>query len=401
MERKKKKKILFMVINMNIGGTEKALLNMLDEIPEEQYDITLLMLEEFGGFLEAVQNHVTIQYLDGYEKIKRSLEEPPYLLAKNYISNWKLSKGINHFFYHTMSKVFNDRSSYFEYLLKNCERDTTEYDIAVAYAGPMDFISYYIAKKIKAKRKIQWIHFDVSKIGFNLSFAKKFYPKFDKVFVVSNTAREKIIKYLPHLSEKIETFYNTLSPSSINKLAKQGEGFRDNFKGTRILTVGRLSKEKGQDIAIQVCAMLKKSGYNIRWYCIGEGNARKEYENLIIKYDVAEEFVLLGSQSNPYPYMDQCDIYVQPSRYEGFCITLSEAKCFKSPIVITNFTGASEQITNEINGLIVSIEKKEIYLGITKILNNNKLIDNLKNALCSENLDKNNDLQKLYNIFEM
>ncbi len=110
----------------------------------------------------------------------------------------------------------------------------------------------------------------------------------------------------------------------------------------------------------------------MRGYIIGDGPNKNEYQNLINNLGLKDNCILLGAKKNPYPYMKNCDIYVQPSRHEGYCITLAEARCFDVPIVTTNFTGASEQVINEETGIITKIDSEEVYLAIKKLLDNKK-----------------------------
>lgn len=393
-----KRKILFMLINMNIGGTEKALLNMISEIPREEYDITLLMLEEYGGFLNSIPSHVQIKYLNDYKDIRNILNMPPLVTAYDLSRTGKLIKAFNIMLLHLLSKMTKERSIFYKYVLKDYKKFKTEFDVAVAYAGPMDFISYFIINKIKAKKKIQWIHFDITKIGFNKNFAAKIYSKFDKVFVVSDEGKNKLINFLPKLKEKTETFFNLISPSSIVKMAHDGKGFEDDFNGVRILTVGRLTKEKGQDLTIPVLDKLKKAGYDVRWYCIGEGGARTEYENSVKEYGVKDNFIFLGAKSNPYPFMKQCDLYVQPSRHEGYCITLAEAKCFNKAIISTDFTGASEQIIHNHTGLIVNFDEQEMYKGIKQLLDDEKFKRKIEENLQQRVINTTTEIEKLLKI---
>lgn len=368
-----KKKIIFMVINMNVGGTEKALLNMISELPKDQYDITILMLEKYGGFLNSIPGEVHVKYLKGYSSIKKMLNEPPQRTAIHFFKRGKPVKALTLLFLHLITTMIKDRSLFFKYLLRHIPESDQEYDVAVAYAGPMDFISYFVLNKIKATRKIQWIHFDITKIGFNRHFAAKIYQKFDQIFVVSNKGRDQFIQAIPSLKDKTGTFRNQMSSQLVRKMADEAHGFTDDFDGTRILTVGRLSKEKGQDLTIPVLARLKQDGYKVRWYCVGDGGARTEYEKLIQEYRLEDDYILLGSDPNPYPFMKQCDLYVQPSRHEGYCITLAEAKCFGHPIVSTNFTGASEQISQEQTGLIIEFDERQMINAVRRLLEDEAL----------------------------
>jgi glycosyltransferase involved in cell wall biosynthesis len=390
-----KKKILFMVINMNIGGTEKALLNMINEMPKDKYDITILMLEKYGGFLESIPNWVNIKYFHGYKNVKGTINNPPLQTIKEALKNKKILHALFLLVLNLLSKFSKERSCLYRYLLRNYPIDSTKYDVAVAYAGPMDFISYFVIEKVKAKKKVQWIHFDITKIGFNLKFANKNYIKFSNIFVVSKKGKEQLATKIPKLRDKIDCLYNIISPHHITELANKGLGFTDSFTGLRILTVGRLSKEKGQDLCIPVLAKLIKEGYNLKWYCIGEGSARTEYEKLIQQYNLEKDFILLGQNQNPYPFMKECDIYVQSSRHEGYCITLAEAKCFNKSIITTNFNGAKDQIRNEHNGLIVNFEEYELFSAIKNILDDEILRFKLQKNLEMDRGENAKDLYKL------
>ena len=395
------KKLLFMCINMNIGGTEKALLTMLNEIDDSKYDITLLMLEEYGGFLNEIPSFVKVKYVDEYKSIKPFVNEPPKILIKRLIKNKAYLIGLSTLLNYSISKITKNISYYYKYILKNIKGIDEEYDLAVAYAGPMDFITYFVLNKIKAKKKVQWIHFDINKIGFNRKFAKRNYKKFDKIFVVSEEGKEKLINLIPALNNKVEAFFNIISCNLIENMSKNEKSFDDLFDGVRILTVGRLSKEKGQELTINVLARLKNEGYKVRWYCIGDGQEKYNYRNRIKRLDIENDYILLGSKLNPYPFMKDCDIYVQPSKHEGYCITLGEARCFDNPIVTTNFTGANEQIKNEVTGLVCDISEQGIYQAIKRLLDNKELYKDIRSNLSNEIVDSTNEISKLEKLVNL
>lgn len=371
------KKILFMIINMNVGGTEKALLNMISEMPRDKFEISILMLEEYGGFLEELPKDINVKYLDYYTNIKDTLNDPPQYTAIKMIKKGKVISGINLILIHTVTKLIGERNLFYKYILKDYPNIVDKYDIAVAYAGPMELITYFVLNKIKSDKKIQWIHFDIEKCGFSKKDSIKNYKLFDKIFVVSKEGKNKLVNKIPEVKEKTQEFFNIISPKLIVEQANKDNGFNDIYDGLRILTVGRLTHEKGQDLCIEALKKLKNEGYNVRWYCVGDGASRKRYEELVLNNNLVEDFIFLGSKTNPYSFMKQCDIYVQPSLHEGYCITLAEAKCFGKPIVTTNFTGAKEQIINGETGIIVECNSNDLYNGIKKIINN----DELKNKI--------------------
>lgn len=377
-----KKKVLFMLINMNVGGTEKALLNMVEQMPREQYEITLLLLEEYGGFLDSIPKDIKMTYFTGYQQIKQIVHHPLHVTAWNCLRKGKIIQSLVIGSCSIISKLTKDTTLMYQYLLRNEPLVEKEYDIAIAYAGPMDLISFFIARKINAKRKIQWIHFDVTEIGFNRFFAAKVYKEFERIYVVSQEGKAQFDQLIPTLRYKTEVFPNLVSQDVVREMADQEKGFIDPYNGVRILTVGRLSIEKGQDLAIQVLAQLKKAGYKVRWYCIGDGKERHRYEKLIEAHQLEDDFILLGTKINPYPFMKQCDLYVQPSRHEGSCITLTEARCLSKPIISTNFTGAREQIRQEETGILTEFDEAQIYQAIIRLIEDKglkrKLIKNLQ-----------------------
>lgn len=389
------KKVLFMIINMNVGGTEKALLNMLNKIDSSKYDVTLFMLEEYGEFLSEIPSFVKIKYFNEYDKLKPFIKEPPQLLAKKLIKNKKYIKGFSILFTYSISKVSKDMRYYYRYILKHYKKIDEDYDLAVAYAGPMDFITYFVLNKIKAKKKVQWIHFDVTKTRFNKDFARINYKKFDKIFTVSKEGKNKLLHLIPSLKGNIDIFFNIISANLIKDMSRKEKSFNDNFDGLRILTVGRLSSEKGQDLTIPVLKRLIDEGYNIRWYCVGDGSDKNNYIEKIKSLNLENDYILLGAKLNPYPYMKDCDIYVQPSRHEGYCITLAEARCFNNPIITTDFTGANEQIKHEKTGLVCDISEEEIYRALRRLLDDKALFNNMKNNLDKERVDSTNEISKL------
>ncbi|OKL36564.1 glycosyltransferase [Domibacillus mangrovi] len=391
------KKILFMVSSMNIGGVEKSLLSLLSVIPKEKYEITLLLLEKKGGFLRHVPEWITVEEAAWFKKVKPIIIQPPQKTISDYIKNKEFLKVPTFITSYILSKKLKDRYMYYNQVFKDIPNDLNAYDVAIAYQGPTDIIDFYIANKVTAKKKVSWVHFDVSKHQINQKLYQKMHKRFDKVFTVSEEAKKRLIEKIPNDETKTEIFLNVISSDLVNKMALEPVEFDHNFKGKKIVTVGRLSKEKGQDMAIKVLSKLLKNGCNVRWYCIGDGKDREEYEQLIEQFGLKDDFILLGSKENPYPYIANADIYVQTSRHEGFCLTLAEARCLRKPIVTTNFTGAYEQLTNGHDGLIVNFDEKDLYENIGKLIENPEKCEGLANNLTKINVDTTTEVKKLLN----
>nr|WP_204413377.1 glycosyltransferase [Bacillus tianshenii] len=359
-----------MLTSMNIGGVEKSLLSLLSVIDRDKYEVTILLLEKKGGFLKALPDWVKIEEACWYKKIKPIIMQPPKLTIRGFVSRKDYLKIPKFTFAYLLSKHFNNRYFYYSAIMKDISENHKKYDVAIAYQGPTEIIDYYIAHKVHSSNKISWVHFDVSKHMVNKALFERIYKKFDKIFAVSNGSRKCLINKFPSIEEKTDIFPNIVSEKLICDLSRNEVNFDETYRGVRIVTVGRLSWEKGQDMAIRVLAKLRKQGYEVRWYCIGEGNRRKEYEREINKNGLLQDFILLGATPNPYPYIARCDIYVQPSRHEGYCLTLAEAKVLKKPIVTTNFVGAYEQIVNDFNGIITNMDEEDLYLKLKKLIDN-------------------------------
>ncbi len=379
-----------MLISMNVGGTERAFLNMLDKLPEEEYEITLLLLQKKGGFYQEIPKHVTIREMKEFPQVARQLRDLTYNpkeKIKEYLSKRRYKQALFFMAIHSYMRVTTDRRILFKKVFKQVPIMENEYDLAVAYAGPMDIITYYIATRVKAAEKNQWIHFDINQIGFDPEFARRMYKSFNRICVVSNTATIQLKEKLPTLSHKIETRTNEVSAMNITDLAEKEDVFPASSI-IRIVTVARIMNEKGPDLAVKILYALRQLGYNIQWHWIGEGEWRTHIQKMIKEFGLEDSFILEGAKSNPYPYVRQCDIYVQPSRHEGYCITIAEARALERPIVTTDTVGAQEQIKHGETGLISRLNEQEIMHNIISLIEDPELKDKLSKALQKEKDDK-------------
>lgn len=362
-----KKKVLFMIINMNVGGVEKALLNQLKLMSPKEYSVTILMLEKYGNFLEDIPKWVNVDYLKNYERIKYLFNTPPKYIVFNFFKDGKISKGCYYLVLFLITKLMSSRELLLKSIFSKYSFYNEKFDEAIAYAGPMSLIDYYILKKVSAHRKIGWIHFDITTIGLDKKLINNIYKGFQEIRVVSKDAKDKFDITFPFLKNKTRVVYNVILKDEILELGSE-KGFKDDYRGLKLLIVGRVSKEKGQDLAIEALKKLLDIGIVAKLYIVGDGSFRRECEILSRKLGIYKNVIFLGTKKNPYPYMKGCDIYIQPSRYEGYCITLAEALIFNKPIVATRFTGALEQLKGNKNSEIVDYSSEDIFKGILKIL---------------------------------
>lgn len=383
------KKVVIVTRRMIMGGIEKALISMLELIPKDKYEVTLLVMESGGELEQEIPSRVKVEPLYGYEKTVMER-------VRNSISAGKFSLTYKICWYTFLARMqAKNRYKQEWYYAKRIPDLETEYDLAIAYYVPASLPVAFVIEKIRAKTKIAWIHSDVFSCIQELEQYKKYYQRYDKIFCVSEDARKNFIELFPKLMEKTSVFYNILDKRQMNLIAERADGFTDDFDGIRILTIGRLSSEKGQDVLPSVLLKLKSDGINVRWYCIGDGRFRQKVEQLIKKYGLEEHLILLGTINNPYNYIRQCDIYVQPSRNEGYCISLAEARAFNKPIVTTDFAGAREQIKSDENGIIVKFDENEIYKAVKTLICNQDICVKFEKNLKGSNVTTTYEIKKL------
>lgn len=375
---------------MNVGGVEKALLGLLSVLQLDKYEVHVGLLKKDGGFLDFLPKEVIVHEINCYTDNWKLINDPPLRNIKTMLKNGQLVEAVVHFLLYLQIKLTSNRFWFYKYILRKEDYFPVEFDLAVSFAGPSQIMDYYICEKVNANKKCCWIHFDVSQYGIDKKMTAILYKRFDSIFIVSEEGKIIFDKMFPQFAAKTEVFHNVVSQENVISLAEVGPSFEDDSDVQRILTVGRISEEKGQQVAIVALKLLLDRGYVLKWYFVGDGDNRDCCEQLAEEYGIRENVVFLGVQTNPYGYMKDCDVYVQPSRHEGFCITVAEASCFDKPIVATDFTGANEQLKHRDNGLVVGMSAEDISKGVIEALE--------KGPSCSKQIQANVDLPKLLNL---
>lgn len=376
-------KIFFFLIDMNLGGTEKSLLNLIETLPENT-DITIMMMQAHGELLSAIPPHVKVRVIEHAEAVYHTVESNFVTLAKEHLGKGRLLPALKAMRYYMRSKLQKGTDLYYEYIQQSLPVQEDIYDVAVAYAGPNTFISNYILDKVRAKQKIQWVHFDVNQIYFDVPINQNLFRRFDKIICVSEDVQGHLLKKIPELASKTQVRHNVIPYSAIGQMANEAAIGMDLNRSNKIVTVGRLTDEKGHLGFLSTFRKLKDVGLDFVWYIVGDGKCRQDLELQIDALGLQSNVILLGKQMNPYPYMKQADIYLQPSRYEGHCVTILEAKYLQKAIVCTDFSGAREELQDMKTGLITSFDDADKLEKMTRIITDTKLRNQFENALSEE-----------------
>ncbi len=372
-----KQSILFVAHTMNIGGVEKALLAELASYSPKEYDIHVALLEKKGDLLSKLPPHITLHEISFYKENKHIFNNPPLSNIKSYLQQKQILFALKLLYAYICYKLTRTQKVLFNLMFSNVEEFPIEFDKVLAYAGPFPFIDYFVTKKVKAKEKQVWIHYDISKTHPDIGIINKLYDNYNKINIVSQQGKEIFDNTFPHFVTKSRFYPNKINKQEILQLADELENPFVNYNGINIVTVGRVSKEKGQYMTLETLELLLDAGYNVYWHYIGNGNDLNNCKTKSKEYGIENNAIFYGAMVNPYPYMKHCDIYVQPSKHEGFCITLSEAKLFDKPIITTNFTGAKEQL-NCYNSQckIVDFSSDSLFKGIVNIINDSIIYSN-------------------------
>lgn len=373
------KKILFIIESLNCGGAEKSLVSLLPLLNRSKYEIHLWIMYRGGIFEKLLPNDINIVHYEVFRK------ESFFDTLNYWFSRLRYSCEIR------LNYLFGIKKHYTEVLWKcmhDCyQKHFDDFDIAIAYQQGIP--TYLLKEHINSSKKICWINADIFSVGYDSNFNYLKYKDYDYLVPVSAILKDKLAKKWPNLSSKMQVIYDIINPNIVHQLSRK-EVYEKFTSGVLILlTVGRLVKPKGYDLLLDAALILRKRNIHFKWYIIGEGSERSFLESEIVKKGLQEYVFLLGLKDNPYPYMKLCDVYVQTSKYEGFGMTVAEAKILYKPIVSTNYSVIHNILKDKVNGLIVDMNGEAIADGIQLLLTDSdlkeKLIQNLQkeeNSTC-------------------
>ncbi|CAH1207745.1 UDP-N-acetylglucosamine--peptide N-acetylglucosaminyltransferase GtfA subunit [Paenibacillus allorhizoplanae] len=394
-----KKKLLFVIPSLLAGGGQKSLINLLSQIDYQRFEVDLLLFSKTGAFMNAIPKEVQVVALTYHhpafaEHLAKSVTT---LIAHR---QFKLAyarlmfAALNRFVRNTAS---SEQYSW-EYLKRSFGTLDREYDVAIGYLEKSSI--YYIVDRVKAAKKIGWIHTNYADSGMIASMDEPYFKQLDKLVTVSEECARSLKETFTELTDNITVIQNIVSPRIIKSESNREPSVLQKFDGefTNIITVARLSHEKGIDMAINACSLLVNQGYKVKWYILGDGAEREALENQIVALQLQDTFILLGIQENPYPFIKNADMYVQPSRYEGKSIAIDEAKILNKPIVVTNYESAKDQITDGVNGLLVEMSDVGISKGIEVLINQFELRESFIQSLAEEQMGTEEEVYKLYDI---
>ena len=384
--------ILIASYDLEVGGVERSLISMLNNFDYDNNKVDLMLYSHTGEFMDLIPKSPNL--LDENKKYKtfrmsiaQTIKKGEILIGLSRLLARYKSKG----------NGIAQMQYIWEYSLPFLPKNHKKYDMAISFLWP----HYYVAEKVDANMKIAWIHTDYSIIDTDIEMDLKIWNKYDYIAAVSQDCKKSFLKKYPQLKDKVIVIENITSPDFVKRLANEeiDELKEDNY--FKVLSVGRYCEAKGFDNAIKAMKILKNRGYDdIKWYIVGYGSDEAMLKELIKENNLEDSFILLGKRNNPYPYMKKCDLYAQPSRYEGKAVTVTEAQILGKPIMLTNYATANSQVRNGIDGYITELSIDGIADGIEKLYKDKKLRDLLANNCKNTNYANSYELDKLYSLID-
>ena len=378
---KNKKKIIFISQALWIGGIETALVNLINKLDYNKYDVTCLITENYLDMAERLtkncrlivaDRHCLVTFTKPYkfEKIYKILEEPQVATRfRRFI--WRV---LNILFKALENRLY---SGYIKDQLKG-----ESFDTAVIYS---DRTAEIAVKAINAKKFLMFYHHGAMRKEYHDRYG---YEKSEKIIAVSDNIAKELKTYRKKYANKIVTINNIVDIDSIIEKSKESveeELFpKNNFN---IVSCGRLSPVKGLNFAVEAVAKLVGEGYtDINWYIVGGGPIEAELKEQIAKHKIEKHIFMLGMKNNPYPYIKNCDLFIQPSLFEGYSLSIMEAKILGTPILAT-YAAAGNQIENGVDGFLCDTNTESVYKNILRLYKNREELKICKSTLMNCDFD--------------
>lgn len=365
-----KKKLLIASHALVLGGAERALLGLLESLDTEVWDVDLFLMRHEGELISMIPDHIRLlpaipAYTVLARPMKDTLKEGHLLLTTARLVGKVAAKAYSRKRGYTESIVGLEYSHKFTCpFMPNIQPDQ-EYDLAVSFLTP----HYFVAEKVRARKKIAWIHTDYTQVQLNVESETAMWSAYDYIASISDAVTESFLQVFPSLKDRIVLIENILPEKLIRRQAEEFDASVEMPpEGTRLLSIGRFCYQKNFDNVPDICKRLLAQGLDVKWYLIGFGGDEELIRQKIREAGMEKRVILLGKRDNPYPYIKACDVYIQPSRYEGKAVTVREAQMLCKSVIITNYATAPSQLEDGVDGITVPMDNEGCTNGIAALL---------------------------------
>lgn len=386
---------------MELGGVERSLLGLLDSIDYDRYDVDLFLMRHSGELMPYLNPKANLlpeipQYASLAVPMASLLKSGQIGVLCGRLNGKLAARRFDK--QHPGSKPSVTALTYsHKYMLSAMPQISDKtYDLAISFLTP----HYFARERVKAKKYAAWIHTDYAALSFDRAAELAMWSRYDAICGVSEQASRSFQTAFPELSDKIQTVENILPKELIVKQTVQPQTDIPSDGAVKILSVGRFCDAKNFDNVPDICRRLMENGLDVKWYLIGYGGEEPLIRQKIAEAGMQERVIILGKKDNPYPYMRACDLYVQPSRYEGKAVTVREAQLLGKPVVITDYATSGSQLEDGVDGVIVPMDNAGCAAGIAALLRDPARMQQLSESCAKRDYTNSAEVEKIYALME-
>ena len=398
----KKPRIFINMHYLEIGGAERALIGLLCALDSDRVDVDLFLNQHTGEFMRYVPKGVhLLPEIGAYSAIERPIRQ---ILREGHfaIAAARMAAKVRNAWHRLRHRSELPDASIFQHVAQCVSpwlpslKHLGHYNLAISFLTPHNIV----AEKVDAARRIAWIHTDYTRIGIDVAAELPVWSQFDYIASISPDCTKAFLQLFPSLESRIIEIHNILSPALVRRQAQEFEPAEyAGVEGTIICSVGRICEAKNYDNVPRVAQMLKARGMKFHWFIIGPGS-QDEVRRIMSETGTDDVISLLGTRANPYPYIAGCDLYLQPSRYEGNSVTVREAQILCRPVIITRYGTSADQVKDGIDGVICEMDNHSIAEAIYRVANDDALRKRITAHLAQADFGNESEVQKIYHLIQ-
>lgn len=378
-----------------------ALLGLLEALDPSRVDVDLFVYSHQGPLMRFIPDYVNLlSEIEAYSVIERPVSEA---IRKGHlgVAAGRLLAKLQYSAYRRRHPTNGDDGALLQYVgdcvtpwLPKINPDV-EYDLCISFLTPHNFGR----DKVRARKRLAWIHTDYSQVSINAARELPVWSAYDAIASISEDVKRSFLRVFPSLGAKIVSIENIL-PESYVRARAEALNVADELTGSvNLLSIGRFCTAKNYDNVPDIARRIIDGGIpNLKWYIIGYGGDEALIRQKIADAGVGEHVILLGKKENPYPYIKACDIYVQPSRYEGKSVTVREAQMLGKPVAVTAYPTAKSQIRDGVDGIIVPLDNEGCAKELAGFINDKELQDKLIDNCNKSGFGNESEVEKIYDL---
>ncbi len=386
---------------MELGGVERSLLGLLDVIDYDRYDVDVFLMRHSGELMPYLNPKANLlpeikRYASLAVPMTSLLKKRQFCVLFGRLRGKLAAKRFERRHPSDKPSIASLTYSHKYTLCSMPQISDKTYDLVISFLTP----HYFARERVKAKKYAAWIHTDYTALSLDREAEIAVWEKYDSICGVSDRVCTGFCSVFSELTGKVGTVENIL-PAALMK--KQSEEPFDDMPADgaiRLVSVGRFCDAKNFDNVPDICRRLTEDGLNVKWYLIGYGGDEGLICRKIEEAGMQERVVILGKKDNPYPYMRACDLYVQPSRYEGKAVTVREAQLLGKPVVITNYATSACQLEDGVDGVIVPMDNEGCAAGIAALLRDPARMEKLSRNCKARDYTNSAEIEKIYALAE-